>query len=99
MTRSEIARHHGDRERKGLTMITEQLATDAARKFGMAERALKDLAAVVQKVCDEGAPMIGPVTAASLVGPVMGALGEVAKVHLAIQQYDPRPRPFDGDGK
>lgn len=79
-------------------MTLEEKADIIAKAFNSAESAIAELVRAL-KVNGQDFPGVGPLTNASFVARVQGALGQVLNVHLDASIYDPRPRPMDGGGK
>ena len=79
-------------------MTPEQKADTLAASFAAAEAAAADLTEKM-RAFTQGAPGVGPITRLAFIRQCQGIEGDIARLHVEIKQFDPRPSPFDGGGK
>jgi hypothetical protein len=79
-------------------MTTEQRANELAAAFASAEAAAETLTNKMRAFTQTAAG-VGPVTRLAFIRQCQGVEGDIARLHVEIKAFDPRPQPFDGGGK
>jgi len=79
-------------------MTPEQKADALAAAFVVAEAAAADLTDKM-RAFTQGAFGVGPITRLAFIRQCQGVEGDIARLHVDIKAFDPRPSPFDGGGK
>jgi hypothetical protein len=79
-------------------MTPEQKADALAAAFVVAEAAAADLTEKM-RAFTQGASGIGPITRLALIRQCQGVEGNIARLHVDVKPFDPRPTTFDGGGK
>lgn len=79
-------------------MTSEQKADELAAAFAAAEFASAELTEKMRAFV-RTADGVGPITRLAFTRQCQGVEGDIARLHLEIKQYDPRPQPLDGGGK
>jgi hypothetical protein len=78
-------------------MTPEQKANELAAAFVAAEEAAGTLTTKM-RAFTQGAFGIGPVTRLAFIRGCQGVEGDIARLHVDIKAFDPRPTTFDGGG-
>lgn len=78
-------------------MTPEQKANELAAAFVAAEAAASALTEKM-RAFTQGASGVGPITRLAFIRQCQGVEGDIARLHVDIKQFDPRPSPFDGSG-
>lgn len=79
-------------------MTPEQKADALAAAFEAAETAAANLTDKM-RAFTQGASGVGPITRLAFIRQCQGVEGDIARLHVDIKAFDPRPSPFDGSGK
>jgi hypothetical protein len=79
-------------------MTPGQKADALAASFVAAAAATADLTEKM-RLFTQGASGVGPITRLAFIRQCQGVEGDIARLHVLIAQYDPRPQPRDGGGK
>jgi hypothetical protein len=78
-------------------MTPEQKADELAAAFVAAEDAAANLTAKM-RAFTQGAAGVGPVNRLAFIRQCQGVEGDIARLHVDIKVFDPRPTTFDGGG-
>lgn len=79
-------------------MTPEQAADALAEAFARAEAATAHLSDTM-RIFTRVAQGVGPITRLAFIRQCQGVEGDIARLHVEIKAFDPRPQPFDGGGK
>jgi hypothetical protein len=76
---------------------TEKRADELAAAFVAAEKATEILTNKMRAFTQD-ATGIGPINRLAFIRQCQGVQGDIARLHVEIKAFDPRPQPFDGGG-